>query len=83
MPELRLLLWLAATGDASEAYLRSLERETARQRWIEVSTAGYGDFSHALRQATVLTIPHPPGEYYDIALPVKLSTRSPRGGRWS
>lgn len=72
IPELRLLLWLAATGDASEAYLRQLEREVRAERWIEISTADYEDLRHVLRQATVLTIPHPPGEYYDVALPVKL-----------
>jgi glycosyltransferase involved in cell wall biosynthesis len=72
VPELRLLLWLAATGDESQAYLDQLLQTTARQRWIEVSTASYDDLSHALRQATVLAIPHPPGEYYDVALPVKL-----------
>ena len=72
IPDLRLLLWLAATGDDSEAYLRGLERSTATERWIEISTADYDDLSDALRQATVLTIPHPPGAYYDVALPVKL-----------
>ncbi len=72
IPELRLLLWLAPTGDDSEAYLRALQRATATERWIEISTAGYEDLSDSLRQATVLTIPHPPGEYYDVALPVKL-----------
>ncbi len=71
-PELRLLLWLAATGDESEAYLRRLEREVMKERWIEISTVLYEDLPFALRQATVLTIPHPPGEYYDVALPVKL-----------
>jgi glycosyltransferase involved in cell wall biosynthesis len=72
IPELRLLLWLAATGEDSETYLRTLERSTATERWIEISTADYDDLSIALRQATLLTIPHPPGEYHDIALPVKL-----------
>lgn len=72
VPELRLLLFLAATGAESDDYLRALKRSTVGERWIEVSTVGYGDLTHALRQATVLTIPHPPGEYYDVALPVKL-----------
>jgi glycosyltransferase involved in cell wall biosynthesis len=72
IPELRLLLWLAATGEVSGTYLAELQRSTARERWIEISTMGYGDLSHGLRQATVLTIPHPPGPYYDVALPVKL-----------
>jgi glycosyltransferase involved in cell wall biosynthesis len=72
IPELRLLLWLAATGESSGTYLADLQRSTARERWIEISSMGYGDLSHGLRQATVLTIPHPPGPYYDVALPVKL-----------
>jgi glycosyltransferase involved in cell wall biosynthesis len=72
IPELRLLLWLAATGNDSQTYLRALEHATATDRWIEISTADYDGLSIALRQATVLTIPHPPGEYHDIALPVKL-----------
>lgn len=72
VPELRLLLWLAPTGPESQAYLTELQQATVRERWIEVTTAGYGDLSHALRQATVLTIPHPPGEYHDVALPLKL-----------
>jgi glycosyltransferase involved in cell wall biosynthesis len=72
VPELRLLLWLAATGGDSEDYLRGLERSTKTERWIEISTAAYGRLSEALSQATVLAIPHPPGEYYDVALPLKL-----------
>src|SRR5688572_29340405 len=72
IPELRLLLWLAATGEDSQEYLEALKRSTATDRWIEISTADYDELSVALRQATILTIPHPPGEYHDIALPVKL-----------
>lgn len=71
-PELRLLLWLVATGPGSDAYLESLRDELAAERWIEIGTAPYEDLPMVLRQATVLTIPHPPGEYHDIALPVKL-----------
>lgn len=71
-PELRLLLMLAPTGEASASYLDDLRRDTARERWIEVTTAGYGDLSHWLRQATVLAIPHPAGPYFDVALPLKL-----------
>ena len=72
VPELRLLLWLAATGEDSQEYLQALKRSTATDRWIEISTADYDELSVSLRQATILTIPHPPGEYHDIALPVKL-----------
>jgi len=72
VPELRLLLWLAATGEASQDYLDEIRAASIGQRWIEISTADYADLTHALRQATVLATPHPPGEYHDIALPVKL-----------
>jgi len=72
VPELRLLLMLAPTGEASAAYLDELRQSTARERWIEVTTAGYGDLSHWLRQATVMAIPHPAGPYFDVALPLKL-----------
>lgn len=72
VPELRLLLWLAATGDASQEFLDQVRDATRGQRWIEISTADYADLTHALRQATVLATPHPPGAYHDIALPVKL-----------
>jgi glycosyltransferase involved in cell wall biosynthesis len=71
VPELRLLLMLAPTGEASATYLAEL-RASARERWIEITTAGYDDLRHWLRQATVLTIPHPPGPYFDVALPLKL-----------
>jgi glycosyltransferase involved in cell wall biosynthesis len=72
IPNLRLLLWLIATGEQSAAYLEALRAEHARDRWIEIGTAPYEDLRHALRQATVLCVPMPPTSYADVALPVKL-----------
>lgn len=72
VPELRLLLWLVATGPESEAYLADLEESTRSTPWITVGNAPYGSLGAALEQATILTIPHPAGDYMDVALPVKL-----------
>lgn len=71
-PDLRLLLWLVATGPESEAYLDGLRASAVSDRWIRIQTTGYGDIGDALAQATVLVIPHPPATYLDVALPVKL-----------
>ncbi len=72
MPAIRLLLWLVATGAASEEYLRSLQAAAAADPWIEIGTAPYERLSAELGRATVLCIPHPPNRYMDVALPVKL-----------
>ena len=72
LPDLRLLLWLVATGEGSDEYLAALRQSVAADRWIQVGGVDYEDLGHALRQATVLCIPHPPGAYMDVALPVKL-----------
>ena len=72
IPELQLRLWLVATGEASAGYLAALRLAVADQAWIRIGPAGYDDLGAALSQATVLTIPHPPGDYMDVALPVKL-----------
>lgn len=71
-PELRLLLLLVTTGAASEAYLDALRQSTATDPWIEIGTAPPDRLSDELGRASVLCIPHPPNEYMDVALPVKL-----------
>ena len=71
-PDLRLLLWLVPTGEGSGEYLAALRQSVAGERWIQIGGVDYEDLRHALRQATVLCIPHPPGDYMDVALPVKL-----------
>jgi len=70
--DLRLRLWLVATGEASERYLGELRASCASESWIEIATAPYGRLSEALAAATVLAIPHPRISYWDAILPVKL-----------
>jgi glycosyltransferase involved in cell wall biosynthesis len=70
--DLRLHLWLAATGGPGEAYIEQLRSTTAGESWIQVGSAPYEQLGSALSQSTVLTIPLPPSEYADVALPVKL-----------
>jgi glycosyltransferase involved in cell wall biosynthesis len=72
VPELRLNLWLVATGAKSEAYLESLTNRFRREAWIEIGSAPYRDLGAALGTASVLVVPHPPNDYLDVALPVKL-----------
>jgi glycosyltransferase involved in cell wall biosynthesis len=72
IPELRLRLWLAATGGSGEAYIDQLRSSIDGSEWISVGAAPYERLGEALSQATVLTIPTPPSEYSDVALPVKL-----------
>ena len=72
IPELRLDLWLVATGPASEEYLESLKDRSRQDSWISVESVPYRELAAALARATVLTIPHPPSDYMDVALPVKL-----------
>jgi glycosyltransferase involved in cell wall biosynthesis len=72
LPELRLLLWLVATGEASERYLGELRAAQAARPWVEFATAEPGELSAALGRASVLCVPHPPGAYWDVALPVKV-----------
>lgn len=72
IPELRLLLWLVATGPESQAYLDGLVAGVAAEPWIEVGNAPYQELGVALGRTSMLVIPHPPGDYMDVALPVKL-----------
>ena len=72
VPDLRLLLWLIGTGEASEQYIEDLRRATATDPWIKIGAATYQRLGEELSRATVLCIPHPPNEYMDAALPVKL-----------
>ena len=72
VPELRLLLWLVATGPESAEFLASLRQSVAGERWINLGSVDYQDLGPALSQASLLAIPHPPGDYMDVALPVKL-----------
>ncbi|MGZ4188364.1 MAG: glycosyltransferase [Actinomycetota bacterium] len=67
-----LLLFLAATGPASEADLSSLKESCAADEWIKIETVTWEELSAALGRATVLCIPHPNNSYWDAIVPVKL-----------
>jgi glycosyltransferase involved in cell wall biosynthesis len=71
-PDLRLLLWLVATGADSEAYLDALRARLGGDAWIEIRSAPYERMSDELGRATVIAIPHPPNAYLEAALPIKL-----------
>lgn len=72
LPDLRLRLWLVATGTVGQAYLTGLEQELAAEPWIRIAPAPYERLGDELAAATVLCIPHPANPYLDTALPVKL-----------
>jgi glycosyltransferase involved in cell wall biosynthesis len=71
-PDLQLLLWLVATGSDSQAYLDGLTAKLADEAWIEIGSAPYELMANELGRASVIVIAHPPGDYLDAALPIKL-----------
>lgn len=72
VPDTRLFLWLLATSTAGEGYIEELQARVAGEAWAEIGPAPYERLGEILAQATVLSIPHPAGDYMDVALPVKL-----------
>lgn len=72
IPATRLLLWLAATGDASAMYLEGLRADVASVPWIEIGSAPYSEIGTQLGRATVLVLPTPRHPYWDSVAPVKL-----------
>jgi glycosyltransferase involved in cell wall biosynthesis len=70
--DLRLFLWLAATGAYATAYIDGLRAAVADDLWIEIGYAPYDRLSSVLGNATVLAVPHPADPYMDSALPIKL-----------
>jgi len=72
VPDLRLQLWLAATGGSGEAYINELRASVEAEPWVRIGSAPYEQLGEALSQATVLAMSLPPSEYSDVALPVKL-----------
>jgi glycosyltransferase involved in cell wall biosynthesis len=73
LADLRLGLWLVGTSSVSRRYLEELQAALADDDWIELSTVPYADLPRALGHAAALCIPHPPGEYMDIVVPIKLA----------
>ena len=72
LPELELRLWLVATNDETRTYMDGLQAVVAADPWARISTAAYDRLGETLGEASALAIPHPPGDYMDVALPVKL-----------
>jgi glycosyltransferase involved in cell wall biosynthesis len=72
IPELRLVLWLAATGVASERYLADLREATAREHWVGFASAPYAEIGQSLGRAMVQCVPNPAGLYWDSVVPIKV-----------
>jgi glycosyltransferase involved in cell wall biosynthesis len=68
VPNLELRLWLAGSPEQLSG-ARSL---IAGLDWARLEDAGYERLGEVLAGATVLCVPHPPGDYMDSAMPVKL-----------
>jgi glycosyltransferase involved in cell wall biosynthesis len=72
VPDTRLHLWLAATGDESRGYLDALAASVAADTWIEIDQAPYTELGRQLGRAVALAIPTPAHAYWDSVAPVKL-----------
>jgi glycosyltransferase involved in cell wall biosynthesis len=70
--DVRLHLWLTATGEASAAYLERLRDSIGDEPWISLASAEYAHLSDALGRSTILTVPNPVDEYNQTILPIKL-----------
>jgi glycosyltransferase involved in cell wall biosynthesis len=70
--DLRLVLWLAATGTASSSYLEDLRTSIRGDAWIELGSAPYEAIGEQLGRVMVQCIPTPPSEYWDSVAPIKL-----------
>lgn len=69
---LKLHLWLAANSVTAENYVHELRRATQHLPWVHISSPTFLGIHAATSQAALLVIPHPPNEYMDVALPIKL-----------
>ena len=71
-PDVELWMWLIATGEDSSRYLDDLRSLNLDRPWVHIGDAPHGQLGEALARASILCIPHPPNDYMDVALPVKL-----------
>jgi len=72
IPDARLRLWLVATTEETRRYLDGLRAGLADSPWATIEVAPYERLGETIGRASILTIPHPAGDYLDVALPVKL-----------
>jgi len=72
IPDLELNLWLAANDPVAEGYIQELRALTVNLPWVTISSPKFTEVFAATSRASLMVIPHPPNEYMDVALPVKL-----------
>ena len=72
IPDLELNLWLAANDPVAEQYIDELRALTANLPWVTISSPKFSEVFAATSRASLMVIPHPPNEYMDVALPVKM-----------
>ena len=72
IPEVRLDLWLAATGDDSRTYLDRLQASVAGDDWIAFGHSPYAELGEAVGRATVIANPTPAHPYWDSVAQIKL-----------
>jgi glycosyltransferase involved in cell wall biosynthesis len=72
VPDLELNLWLAANDPVAEQYIHELRTLTAKLPWVAITSPKFSEVFAATSRASLMVIPHPPNEYMDVALPVKL-----------
>jgi glycosyltransferase involved in cell wall biosynthesis len=70
--DVRLDLWLAATGDDSRTYLDGLMAAVAAEPWIRIGQTPYEELGSSVGRASVLAIPTPAHPYWDSVAPIKL-----------
>ncbi len=70
--DIELRMWLIATGEASSRYLDDLRSQHVARPWVQIGEVAHERLGEALATASILCIPHPPNDYMDVALPVKL-----------
>jgi glycosyltransferase involved in cell wall biosynthesis len=72
IPDLELNLWLAANDLVAAQYIQELQERTAGAPWVTITSPTFREVFAATSQVSLMVIPHPPNEYMDVALPVKL-----------
>lgn len=72
IPETRLYLWLAATGDQSAAYLNDLRASLAGDPLTTIASVPYAELGAALGRTWAFVVPTPDHPYWNAVAPIKL-----------
>ena len=72
IPETRLHLWLAATGERSASYLDDLRASLSRDPLTHIGSVHYSELGQALGQVWAFVIPTPAHPYWETVAPIKL-----------